>query len=68
VIVQVEIPGHLAPALKSAVELVSSHVGQKLEGPQESRKVQAFTDAAIALGILRAACNKAIVNSNPHIA
>ena len=65
--IEVEIPAHLAPALKSAVELVSARVGDKLSGPMESRATQSYTDACIALGILRASVNRAIVKGTPHI-
>jgi hypothetical protein len=63
----VEIPGHLAPALKSAVELVSAKVGDQLSGPMESKRTQSYTDACIALGILRKSVNDAIVKRDPHL-
>jgi hypothetical protein len=47
--------------------MVSSTVGEKLSGPMESKRTQAITDAAIALGMLRKACTEQIAKTNPHL-
>jgi hypothetical protein len=48
------------PALRSAVDEISNIVGARLEGAHRFAKEHALTDAAIALGALRAAVNAAI--------
>jgi hypothetical protein len=70
--VKFSVPAHLAPALRSAVELVSNAVGEKLTYPMgdktgQAAMTQSYTDAAIALGLLRKACSEAISRTNPHI-
>jgi hypothetical protein len=62
-----DVPAHLAPALRAAVELVSDHVGEKMTGPMESRKTQSYTNACIALGLLRKAVTVAVPISDHHI-
>lgn len=60
------VPADRAPALRSAVEEISNEVGGRLEGRHTYAKEQALTDAAIGLGRLRAAVNKAVPAEDPH--
>lgn len=53
------------PALRSAVEELSSIIGSRLEGQHKYDKEFALTDAAITVGSLRAAVNKAIPAGDP---
>lgn len=54
-----EVPDQVAPALRSAVEEISNAVGGRLEQAFSFATEQAFTDAVIGLGALRAAvCEK----------
>lgn len=50
-----EVPMQVAPALRSAVEEISNTIGGRLEQSFSFATEQAFTDAAIGLGALRAA-------------
>lgn len=53
------------PALRSAVEEISSIIGSRLEGSHSYPKEFSLTDAAITVGSLRAAVNKAIPAGDP---
>jgi len=55
-----------APALRSAVEEISNTVGGRLEGRYEYDVEQALTNAAVALGSLRAATFAAIPAGDPN--
>jgi hypothetical protein len=48
------------PALKSAVDEISDIVGSRLEGPHSFAKEGALTNAAAAVGALRAAVNEKV--------
>ena len=60
------VPVEIAPALRSAVEEISYIVGQRLEGSYSFAREQALTDAAEALGALRAAVNKQVPREDHH--
>jgi len=53
--VVIRVPVEIAPALRSAVEEISTTVGQRLESKHSFAKEQALTDAAEALLIVRKA-------------
>lgn len=57
-----------APALRSAVEEISNEIGGRLEGPHAFAKEEALTNAAIALGALRAAVNAKVPAGDPYYA
>lgn len=54
-----EVYEHQAPALKAAVDEISGSVATRLEGKYEFPIEQALTDAAGALGVVRAAITAA---------
>lgn len=54
------VPEEISPALRSAVDEISTTVGRRLEGSYSFAREQALTDAAEALGVLRAAVNRKI--------
>lgn len=54
-----------APALRSAVEELSSIIGSRLEGSHAFAKEHALTDAAITVGALRAAVNRQVPAGDP---
>ena len=51
------VPVAIAPALRSVVEEMSHTVGQRLEKSYSVAREQSLTNAAEAMGILRAAVN-----------
>jgi hypothetical protein len=60
------VPVEISPALRSAVEEISYIVGQRLEGSYSFAREQALTDAAEALGIVRAAVKKQVPKEDSH--
>ena len=56
----VAIPSRFGPALRSAIEDISNEIGGRLEGIHQYTKEDALTEAATALGPLRAAVNAVI--------
>jgi hypothetical protein len=62
------VPDEAAPALRSAVEEISNEVGGRLEGSHRYDKEEALTRAAVALGKLRAAVNRAIPEGDQNYA
>lgn len=60
------IPKEVGSALRSAVEEISYIIGQRLEGRYSFAREQALTDAAEALGPLRAAVNAVVPEENPN--
>lgn len=57
VAINLNVPVAIAPALRSVVEEMSHTVGQRLEKSYSAAREQSLTNAAEALGILRAAVN-----------
>ena len=57
---RVNIPSVFGPALRSAIEDISNEIGGRLEGIHHYAKEDALTEAAAALGPLRAAVNAVI--------
>lgn len=66
IVVTFTVPANRAPALRNAVEEISNEVGGRLEGRHSYAKEQALTDAAICLGSLRAAVNRAVPQEDPN--
>lgn len=66
IVLTVRVPVEIAPALRSAVEEISYIVGQRLEGSYSFAREQALTDAAEALGAVRAEVNKKIPKEDTH--
>lgn len=64
--VSFEVFDELLPALKSAVEEISNEIGGRLEGPHSFDREEALSDAAMALGALRAAVNAIVPAGHPH--
>jgi hypothetical protein len=64
--ITLQVPVEISPALRSAVEEISYIVGQRLEGSYSFAREQALTDAAEALGIVRAAVNKQVPKEDSH--
>jgi len=62
----IRVPVEIAPALRSAVEEVSTIVGTRLESPQGFAREQALTDAAEALLIVRKAVYSKIPKEDTH--
>lgn len=53
------------PALRSALEEIRAEVGGRIEGAHRFAKEAALTRAAVALGSLAAAVNRAFPNADP---
>lgn len=60
------VPAAVAPALRSVVEEMSHMVGQRLERSYGIAREQALTNAAEAMGILRAAVNAKVAREDRH--
>lgn len=56
----VEIPSVFGPALRSAIEDLSNEIGGRLEGIHVYQQEDALTEAAAALGPLRAGVNRVV--------
>lgn len=55
-----------APALRSAIDELSSLIGSRLEGQHRFAKETALTDAAITVGALRAAVFAQVPKGDPN--
>jgi hypothetical protein len=65
-VISFQVSSEHAPALRSAIEEISNIVGARLEGNHAFAKEGALTDAAVALGSLRAAVCNNIPTADPH--
>lgn len=61
----ITLPARVGPALRSVVEEMSMRLGERIRTPALYATEQAMTDAAIALGALRASVNMAVSREHP---
>jgi hypothetical protein len=54
------------PAFRSAIDEISDEVGERLKAPHDYDVQDALTEAAVALGILRAAVFPAVPAAHPN--
>lgn len=62
------IPTRFGPALRSVIEDISNQIGHRLQGEMKFALEDALTEAATALGPLRAAINQIVPEGHPDYA